>query len=73
MPNWNWRHALCVTAILFLSACSSARVTECPPPVWADGPVGEELSLVPFKGYEDLWHWIAMVEVLNEMLAVCRE
>jgi hypothetical protein len=56
----------------FLSGCASGSVTvSCPPPIWPDELVYEELDTVPLVGYEDFWKWMADVEKLNEQLEVC--
>ena len=67
--------ALSGIALLFLSACGSAKGTNlstCPPPQWPDAKVAEELVNVPYEGFEDTWSWIDRVEKLNEQLEVCR-
>lgn len=66
---------LSFVVISFLSACASGRgerATACPPPVFADEKVAEELETIPFEGYEDLWDYLAQVEVIMEQLEKCQ-
>lgn len=54
-----------------LSSCSTVT-TSCPPPRYMDEKVADELNLIPFEGYEDLYDWLAEIEVLNEQLEECQ-
>lgn len=62
-----------IILLLSITSCGGGSVPSlCPPPVWADQKVAEELDTIPFEGYEDTWDWIAQVERLNEQLEACR-
>jgi len=67
-----YRLWLPVVLITFaLSGCSTA-ITACPPPVYMDEPVAEELAEIPFEGFEDLYDFLAEIEVLNQQLDECQ-
>lgn len=61
-----------ILVALLLSGCAGAVVSACPPSNPHDEKVSEELETIPFEGYEDLWDWIAEIEVLNEQLDECQ-
>ncbi len=68
----SWRVPISIVLILLTTACAGSVTTSCPPPVWMDKPVGEEIQSIPFEGYEDLWSWIARVDKLNHALEICQ-
>ena len=67
----NFIAASCLSVLV--SACVSSDPVRdvCPPPIWMDNKVADELTNIPFVGYEDLWSWLARIERLNEALEAC--
>ncbi len=71
------RLGLILLGITLLSACSVVRVKSnpCPPPVYADEPVGIELqALLRHHEHiesENLRHYLLRMEVQQEMLEAC--
>ena len=59
--------------VLMLSGCAGTAIkTTCPPPRYANEAVGEEMATIPFEGYEDLWFYMADMEILNNQLSSCQ-
>ena len=59
--------------ILLVNGCASVEIESvCPPPVWMDAPVADELEGIPFEGHEDLYDFLAQIEVLNQQLELCQ-
>ena len=68
----SWLGQISIVLILLTTACAGSVTTSCPPPVWMDRPVGEELEAVPFDGFEDFWSWVDRVDKLNLALETCQ-
>ncbi len=68
----SWLGPISIALILLTTACAGSVTTSCPPPVWMDKPVGEELQNIPYEGFEDTWSWIARVNKLNLALETCQ-
>jgi hypothetical protein len=71
------RFILSVVILTSLLGCSyfhpqDAQTNTCPPPVYLDQPVAEELKKIPQQGFENLWAWLAKIHKLNTQLEACR-
>ena len=65
---------LAVIAIVasFLSACTTASSSSCPPFPEAGPEVAKELEEFPFDGNEHFWDWMSSLDKLKDQLEACR-
>lgn len=60
-------------AVMALFGCSSVvSYNNCPVYPVGGEKVGQELSNIPYQGYENFWQWIGRIDKLRQELELCQ-